>query len=126
MENVKLFDHSDVSTFKESMKNPHGIIQTEIYEDQYYIEDLIPQVHKCVQFKYANVIIFRFDYKSQFDQETDRAVTYWSNIVKATEGGIGKMIKYFNKRLYNDYNGLFSQALNEYEKEYRKVNNLNQ
>ena len=58
MENVKLFDHSDVGTFKESMKNPHGIIQTEIYEDQYYIEDLIPQVHKCVQFKYANVIIF--------------------------------------------------------------------
>ena len=126
MENVKLFDHSDVGTFKESMKDPHGIIQTEIFEDQYYVEDLIPKVHKCVQFKFMNVIIFRFDYKSQFDQETDQAVTYWSNIVKATEGGIGKMMKYFNKKLYYDHDGYCSQALIEYEKEYRKVYNLDQ
>ena len=123
----KVFDRSELGYKDIYKQSDDTCVKSYVYEDKVgSTGDLIPQVHKCVQFKYANVIIFRFDYKSQFDQETDRAVTYWSNIVKATEGGIGKMIKYFNKRLYNDYNGLFSQALNEYEKEYRKVNNLDQ
>ena len=129
MTNVKLFDHANVGIFEENMKSTcgFGFIRTTVFEDSKYSnENLIPKVHKTVEFIYANKTIFRFDYKSQFDQETDQAVTYWSNIVKATEGGIGKMIKYFNKKIYNDYDGLFSQALNEYEKEYRKVNNLDQ
>ena len=129
MTNVKLFDHANVGIFEENMKSTcgFGFIRTTVFEDSKYSNgNLIPKVHKEVEFIYANKTVFKFEYKSQFDQETDRAVTYWSNIVKATEGGIGKMIKYFNKRLYNDYNGLFSQALNEYEKEYRKVNNLDQ
>ena len=129
MTNVKLFDHANVGIFEENMKSTcgFGFIRTTVFEDSKYSnENLIPKVHKTVEFIYANKTIFKFEYKSQFDQETDKAVQFWTNVVKTTETGAGKMIKYFNKKIYNDYDGLFSQALNEYEKEYRKVHNLDQ
>ena len=120
MTNVKLFDHANVGIFEENMKSTcgFGFIRTTVFEDSKYSNgNLIPKVHKIVEFIYANKTIFKFEYKSQFDQETDEAVQFWTNVVKTTETGAGKMIKYFmdEKEIPYEYHNSLRRAVHEYE-----------
>ena len=120
MSDVKLFDHADVGISNEYLKNTCGfvfIIRTNVFEDNKYYNSLIPKVYKTVEFIFGGKPVFKFEYQSQFDQETDEAVKFWTNVVKTTETGIGQMVKYFmdEKDIPVDPHSALRTAIRKYE-----------
>ena len=120
MSDVKLFDNANVGTSTEYGNNTCGfgfIIRTKVFEDNKYYNSLIPKVYKTVEFIFGGKLVFKFEYQSQFDQETDEAVQFWTNVVKTTETGIGQMIKYFmdEKDIPVDPHSAIRKAIRKYE-----------
>lgn len=94
----KLFNHDQVGISVNRVNI--GYIISNIYEDEYWDRvNLIPNLHKKVEFRIFDQTIMLFKYNDEFDNKTDEAVKYWNyqvNVYK--KDGWEKMARYFLKK----------------------------
>lgn len=93
----KVFDRSELGYKDIYKQSDDTCVKSYVYEDKVgSTGDLIPRIHKEVEFVYKCKRIKTFIFRSQYDREMEEAVQYWMNrIDEDPVKGWDKMIRFF-------------------------------